>query len=327
MGTDGIAKVQHYVPQFLLKNFVVGKKDHVWVFDKMTRKRFRTNVRNVAAETSFYDFDFEDATLTLEPSLGALESRVAAILRPVVRDASLESLSQQNKVLLAQFLAVQFVRTKQWREMWGAFSKDLTETLRERGWDPTKIEGYKTPTEAELKIEAARALVDADRFAPHFLDKTWVLLKATRGHPFLIGDNPIAMHNTRELAPYGNIGLAVPGIEIYLPLSKDLTLGLWCPSHEKELRAAVRKIDQIRSLDPAMAERLTAGPLNAQELLYSIDTGRAATSIRDTITYSNSLQIRHASRFVFSCTDDFELAEHMLSDDPSLMHGPRITTR
>ena len=29
-----IAKVQHYVPQFLLRNFGNGKKDQVWVYDK-----------------------------------------------------------------------------------------------------------------------------------------------------------------------------------------------------------------------------------------------------------------------------------------------------
>ncbi len=37
--------VQHYVPQFLLKNFIAGKKDHVWVYDKATHKRFKTHVR------------------------------------------------------------------------------------------------------------------------------------------------------------------------------------------------------------------------------------------------------------------------------------------
>jgi len=31
-----IAKNQHYVPQFLLKNFTVGKKSQLWVFDKKT---------------------------------------------------------------------------------------------------------------------------------------------------------------------------------------------------------------------------------------------------------------------------------------------------
>jgi len=40
---------------------------------------------------------------------------------------------------------------------------------------------------------------------------------------FYLGDNPVlALNNTRDFGPYGNIGLAVPGIEIYLPLTSDL---------------------------------------------------------------------------------------------------------
>jgi phospholipase C len=45
MTHDGIAKVQHYVPQFLLKHFSTGKKNKVHVFDKQTGKTFLTNVK------------------------------------------------------------------------------------------------------------------------------------------------------------------------------------------------------------------------------------------------------------------------------------------
>ncbi|MDB5789306.1 DUF4238 domain-containing protein [Caballeronia mineralivorans] len=56
MAHNGIAKVQHYVPQFLLRNFGTGKKDQLHVFNKATDKTFLTNARNVAAESRFYDF-------------------------------------------------------------------------------------------------------------------------------------------------------------------------------------------------------------------------------------------------------------------------------
>ena len=38
MKTNKIAKIQHYVTQFLLKQFTIGKKPQVWVFDKTTGK-------------------------------------------------------------------------------------------------------------------------------------------------------------------------------------------------------------------------------------------------------------------------------------------------
>jgi hypothetical protein len=58
-----IAKVQHYVPQFLLKHFGTGKKDKIAVFNKQTDRVFATNVRNVAAESRFYDFTAADKNL------------------------------------------------------------------------------------------------------------------------------------------------------------------------------------------------------------------------------------------------------------------------
>ena len=49
-----IAKVQHYVPQFLLRNFGNGKKDQLWGFyDKTSDRSFPTNAKNVASESRF----------------------------------------------------------------------------------------------------------------------------------------------------------------------------------------------------------------------------------------------------------------------------------
>jgi len=47
-------KNQHYVPQFYLKNFSADDKT-IWVYDKSSKKSFRTGVANIAAERFFYD--------------------------------------------------------------------------------------------------------------------------------------------------------------------------------------------------------------------------------------------------------------------------------
>ena len=47
-------KIQHYVPQFLLRRFV-DAEGKLHVFDKRESKQFHTtNVRNVAAEKALY---------------------------------------------------------------------------------------------------------------------------------------------------------------------------------------------------------------------------------------------------------------------------------
>lgn len=46
------------------------------------------------------------------------------------------------------------------------------------------------------------------------------------------------MHNNKQYGPYGNIGLAVPHIEIYYPLSRDVVLAYMCPLTMQETEAA-----------------------------------------------------------------------------------------
>ena len=40
----------------------------------------------------------------------------------------------------------------------------------------------------------------------------------------------------------GNLGLAVPGIEIYLPISSTMMLGFFCCSHEAAIRNSVDRM-------------------------------------------------------------------------------------
>ncbi|KQY90736.1 DUF4238 domain-containing protein [Pelomonas sp. Root1444] len=51
MADNGIAKVQHHVPQFLLRQFGTGQKDQLHAFDKATGRTFVTNAKNAASES------------------------------------------------------------------------------------------------------------------------------------------------------------------------------------------------------------------------------------------------------------------------------------
>ncbi|MFS2035338.1 DUF4238 domain-containing protein [Polaromonas sp. CT11-55] len=67
-------KIQHYVPQFLLRNFTSDKKNRVHVFDKQKGITFVSHVKNVANESRFYDFEIEGEGRSLEAPLSSLES-------------------------------------------------------------------------------------------------------------------------------------------------------------------------------------------------------------------------------------------------------------
>src|SRR3982074_3970608 len=57
---------------------------------------------------------------------------------------------------------------------------------------------------------------------------SFLMIKDCSGDLY-ISDNPMVMHNSKEYGPYGNIGLAVPYIEIYYPLSPKIVLASFGP--------------------------------------------------------------------------------------------------
>ena len=135
MAISGIAKVQHYVPQFLLRKFGNGKKDQLHVFDKHTSRSFPSNAKNVASESRFYDFQIGEHEATLEPKLAELEGASKPLLDRILEKDSASVLSDSERELIAAFLAVQFTRTKAFREQVLELPRMLGEHLRSHAGD------------------------------------------------------------------------------------------------------------------------------------------------------------------------------------------------
>src|SRR6185312_6591216 len=134
-------KNQHYVPQSYLKRFA-NDQEQIWFFDKVTRASQRTNIRNVASATYFYDFgakvqqDIEAKLATVseselpvdvrrvlldpqfvEHSMAKTEGDFADTLDEVIRtvDAT-QVLTQDQKERMAYFLVVQMSRGPEFRK-------------------------------------------------------------------------------------------------------------------------------------------------------------------------------------------------------------------
>src|SRR5260370_39160148 len=108
---------QHYVPQFLLKNFATGsnRNKQIWVFDKQSDRSFRTSVRNVASQGGFYDFRVGAEARSLDPALQRLENAVVEDIRRVVQHRIIPT-DPEARVRIAFFVAVQMVRTDAYRQ-------------------------------------------------------------------------------------------------------------------------------------------------------------------------------------------------------------------
>jgi hypothetical protein len=171
----------------------------------------------------------------------------------------------------------------------------------------------------------ARNIFNAPQiYGPAFNEKDWALLATDREHPFLIGDHPLTKHNMIDRGPRGNLGLKAEGIKLYLPLSPELTLALWCPSHRRAIEDGLQRLEQTRNASFPSKEVTRNARATVVPVLEAIRTGKPMHASTENVEFSNSLQVSTAERFVFSCTDDFTLVEQMLAANPNLRYGPRF---
>lgn len=321
-----VAEVQHYVPKFLLKQFTRGKKPKIWVYDKTNDNCFQTNIKNVAAETSFYDIELKDSRLTFEPGLANLEAKSSIYIKKIIQTGSLKVLDELGTATLAAFLAIQFVRTKEHRIRWNHLNEELRKSVVKRGFSEEAIEEF-FKNESDLpkdKVFGFISIQGAKDFVPSFLDKSWVLLKTPKTCPLYISDNPITLHNDREFGLYGNIGLSVPGIQIYLPIASNLCLALFCRSHYESVQKTVADIEAMEQLAPGLSEK-NASVEFARRLYSGMVNGNSVPVVVDNVTMMNSLQVGYSTRFVYCESNDFGLVRKMIDSDPSVRNAPRPT--
>ena len=86
-----------------------------------------------------------------------------------------------------------------------------------------------------------------------------------------------------------------------MPLSPSLAICLICDT----LVAPFREIKEQY-------------PEVSNPLVDAIDSGEPMEVPKETVIHQNSLQIAQSTRFVFSSTDDFSLADEMLTTNPEL---------
>lgn len=329
---DGRRENQHYVPKILLRNFISNGdanrgSEKIWVFDKSNSKISNPNIKNIAAQFSFYDTNVDGKAISVESILAELENCVSAVLSKLIEHRSATILSQEERTWFAIFCAAQFVRVENFRSQVKDMNAALKDKLQALGHDTDSVDGHKFlhGDDSEIKKFSISFLMSSLRqFSAHFLQKHWFVMCAPEGQSFYLGDNPISLHNNNDFGPYGNIGLAVPGIEIYFPISSKLTVAMWDPANvvmfENGLSNAQGTLTQADSnTDLEQREKLRSAAARVIErvpaLLRQIKGECPYVADNQEVMFVNSLQVMYASRFVMSCANGFSLVEKMISDN------------
>ncbi len=316
MADSNRPKNQHYVPQFLLRNFTNARGQLV-VFDKAKGVSFSTSPRGIAAEAWFYDFvDGKGDPQSLEQILGSLEAGVAGIVAGIIEKQSLAHLTNDERAVLAYFAAVQQLRVKAIRERALSLNDGILRVLAERGIDGGDV--IRPWSENDLKRQAAAHIQTAQETGWYFFKKAWMLRRAPVGKPFWISDNPITLHNILDPAQRG---LASPGIEILFPISSEFSICFMCEGNHQMIREGVVLVQRYEK-DHGHQYPGGADILHQAEV---IEKGIPDLLLPENVDHQNSLQMQYASRFVIGPEDNFDLAKIMLEKNPKLKEPPGFT--
>jgi len=143
-----ITKNQHYVPQGYLKSFS-DTQDKCYVYDKLKKTSFKTNIRNILSKRFFYDFDYESfieenkinkqliseipTKQTIEKILSEIEGYFPNILKNIDKNFKWFSLRNLNRFEVYRFISIQIIRTPNGKKnilsAYKAINNEITEKL------------------------------------------------------------------------------------------------------------------------------------------------------------------------------------------------------
>ncbi|NJC06435.1 hypothetical protein GGQ97_002228 [Sphingomonas kaistensis] len=328
------AQNQHYVPKFILRNFLIDeRKEKVAVFSKRTGEIITPSIKGIMAERRFHDFVVDDRyRASFEDAISRIEDTVLPTYRRVVAEERLTH-DPEEKATLAFLMAFQLVRTRSQRDQFRQMEKLLSSKLERLGGKLEDLEGWEPLTDDLLTLQHMKLVQDSIvEFTREIASKDLLLQKAPPERALYLSDNPVTLHNGQPAdSLFGNIGLAVKGIEIYMPLSPSLTLCAWCPSLLGKMRS-----DLSKSRNEAAAQALAAvqcGRLSTSamkqtmdklnEVLFPVismieaaDKGLPQPLASANVDYLNSLQLRAAREFVICQRQDFDLARRFMAENP-----------
>jgi len=169
-----------------------------------------------------------------------------------------------------------------------------------------------------------RQLVQQMSHIDHLLKKDWYLLETRPERPFYVSDNPVVLKNSNDFGPYGNLGLAVRGIQIYLPLSSTLMLAMYCPSIREQMIRQKQHLHNLLARAPYLIPRHIR-PFERLEHIRRYTDYLLMPLTPDHVTHYNALQVEFSEQYVFCSEKDFSLVERMLADSERYRTGPRFT--
>jgi hypothetical protein len=234
-------QLHHYVPRFYLSRFT-DTSGYLWIWERDRDRIFHTKPYRVAAEKDFYRVselaERGHDPLLLEKQLSHLEGEVAQItgqwlnwLREMKPQEKIE-VPDVNRDLVSLYIALQFLRTKDARDILAAFAEE--------------VEKFKPMSAAERQQLHLHMLWNSGTFrdiATRIKNATWIFGRNTTSVPFISSDNPVAFR-TADNSMWLKAAIGSAGTYSVFPLAPDIVM--YCHPAEHPWKK-LRKFDRCLS--------------------------------------------------------------------------------
>ncbi len=248
---------QHYVPRLYLSRF--AHDGVVAAYDMETDRAFASSPANLAVERSYNDFVVDDVVLSTEDWLAQVESTASPILAKLVdRPGSIRTLSAEEEVHFARYLAAQKFRGPGHRDWEGAMRGRIVEQIKPiakavvdktvpedvasdlwKHWQEKPEEWWLQEEEPIQDAEgAAYMLSEVQGWANLLRAMNWRTGRCS-GRDLYTGDNPLADY-LPPVRPWWAGGGAIWEHGHVFPLSPDVLVWIYPLGYETETKVKPR---------------------------------------------------------------------------------------
>lgn len=260
-----ITKNQHFVPQFLLRNFASERKRvyRINVLD-LVRDHFRPNqnVADICSQNYFYDKNNAIENF--------LEKNVETPASEDINELCTEHpiISSTPSRQLARFISVQLARTAEALDQALVFINGMTKTMfrelaRLNDFDEDAAERCRlVPTEPRLLASRLALNGCISWLLIHDLEQHLVVNRTAR--EFVISDHPVVHSNCylygQNILTTGS--LAVAGAQIFFPIAPNRLLCLYDPRIYKygQRNSRISVVDSVETVDAINVLQVRNGP-------------------------------------------------------------------
>lgn len=247
------------------------------------------------------DLEHNTVWFKAEPEIKSFRRRTLSGIDVVTlfgRLAASECIDPKYKPAVAFLVAVQFVRTKEYRDSLKEYLEKSTKAvseliLRVMGEDTSAFEVETQVSEEHVKVLHLGHMQDLDvisRMVNVLMDHIWSFEANETSQPFFTSDNPVALVPNKFEPFRHHTGYASEGIIVRMPLTPQYAVAFY----ERTFFTDLEHIE-----------------------------GKVLPVDADHVTYHNSIQINQSYRQIYAPSGNFELAERTCREHPEVCDPER----